>query len=95
MVVVVVTINKWGAVNANALISRGLLLQSSKDGMLADTRDNDRLIYVSSGKKECCADNTRIQPVRKQGRTGDFQGSRVGGTGDPPENRVILRHKLR
>jgi len=92
--VVVVTINKWGAGNANALTSRGLLLQSSKDGMLADTRDGGRLIYVSSGEEECCADNTRIQPVRKQSGTGDFQGSRVGGASDPPENRVILRHEL-
>lgn len=89
------TINKWGVANANALTSRGLLLQSSKDGMLEDARDKHRLIYVSPGKKESCADNTRIQPVRKQGRTGDFQGSRVGGTSDPPENRVISRHELR
>jgi hypothetical protein len=63
-------------------------------GVLVDTREDVRLIYVSSGEEESCTNDTRIQQVGKQGGTGDFQGSRVGGTSDPSENRVILRHKL-
>ena len=64
------------------------------DWVLIDTREDDRLIYVTSGEEESCTNDTRIQQVRKQGRAGDLQGSCVRGASDPSENGIILRHEL-